>query len=34
VEWDVEFTDEFEAWWNDLTEEQQVRVNAVVMLLR
>jgi hypothetical protein len=34
VEWNVEFTDEFEAWWNDLTEEQQVRVNAGVILLQ
>jgi hypothetical protein len=24
----VEFTDEFEAWWTDLDAEQQVRVNA------
>ena len=34
MEWAVEFTDEFEAWWNDLDAEQQVRVNAAVILLQ
>jgi hypothetical protein len=32
VEWDVEFTDEFEMWWNGLTEDEQEDVNAKVML--
>ena len=34
MEWDVEFTDEFGAWWNELDAEQQVRVNAGVILLQ
>src|SRR6266404_3133780 len=31
--WDVEFTDEFEAWWNQLDEEQQESVAVGVELL-
>ncbi len=31
--WVVEFTDEFEVWWNDLSEDEQVDVNAKVRLL-
>ena len=31
--WEVEFTDEFEAWWNDLSTEEQVEINAKVELL-
>lgn len=31
--WDVEFTDEFEAWWNSLDEEQQVSADSSVRLL-
>lgn len=31
--WQVEFTEEFEKWWNSLREEEQVDVNAKVMLL-
>ena len=34
MEWNIEFTNEFETWWNDLDAEQQVRVNAVVILLQ
>ena len=34
MEWNVEFTEEFEAWWNDLDAEEQVRVNAGVILLQ
>jgi len=34
VEWDVEFTDEFEVWWNGLTEDEQEDVNAKVRLLQ
>jgi hypothetical protein len=34
VEWSVEFTDEFEAWWDNLDAEEQVRVNAGVVLLQ
>lgn len=31
--WDVEYTDEFEDWWNGLTEEEQESVAASVGLL-
>ena len=31
--WEVEYTDEFEAWWNGLTEEEQVELGAKVHLL-
>lgn len=34
MEWEVEFTDEFEGWWNGLTENEQEEVNAKVILLR
>jgi hypothetical protein len=33
-EWEVEFTDEFGAWWDGLTEAEQVDVRAEVSLLR
>lgn len=33
VGWDVEFTDEFETWWNGLTEDEQASVDAVIDLL-
>jgi hypothetical protein len=31
--WEVGYTDEFEAWWNGLTEEEQVELDAKVHLL-
>lgn len=31
--WAVEYTDEFELWWLDLTEREQVSVAATVQLL-
>lgn len=31
--WEVEYTDEFEAWWSSLTEDEQVSVSASVQLL-
>jgi hypothetical protein len=31
--WEVEFTDEFEAWWHTLTEEAQISLDASVRLL-
>lgn len=31
--WDVEYTDEFEAWWNTLSEEEQESLDASVHLL-
>lgn len=33
-EWEVEFTDEFGAWWNVLTEAEQIDVMAGVGVLR
>ena len=34
MEWQVEFTDEFEEWWKSLTEDEQVDVDAKVRLLQ
>ena len=34
MEWEAEFTDEFERWWDGLTEEEQEDVRAKVNLLR
>lgn len=31
--WEVEYTDEFGAWWDTLTEDEQVRITAAVGLL-
>jgi hypothetical protein len=31
--WEVEYTDEFEDWWGQLTEAEQESVNASVLLL-
>ena len=31
--WDVEYTDEFEGWWNGLTEDEQESIAASVELL-
>ena len=31
--WEVEFTDEFESWWNTLSEGEQVDIDAIVGLL-
>lgn len=31
--WDVEYTDEFETWWDSLTEAEQMSVAATVELL-
>ena len=33
MEWEVEFTDEFGAWWNSLNIEEQEEVSAKVELL-
>ncbi|RKZ99153.1 MAG: type II toxin-antitoxin system RelE/ParE family toxin [Gammaproteobacteria bacterium] len=33
MEWEVEYTDEFEFWWDALNESEQVDVSAVVQLL-
>lgn len=31
--WEVEYTDEFGEWWNSLTEDEQVSLDASVCLL-
>jgi hypothetical protein len=31
--WEVEYTDEFEAWWDDLAEEEQESIDAAVEIL-
>ena len=33
MSWEVEHTDEFEAWWNNLSVEEQEEINAKVELL-
>ena len=33
VEWEVEYTDEFEQWWNELSEDEQDAIDAAVELL-
>ncbi len=32
--WKVEFTDEFERWWNSLSVDEQVEISAKVELLQ
>lgn len=34
VEWEVEFTGEFERWWSNLSEDGQEDINAIVTLLQ
>jgi hypothetical protein len=34
MEWEVEYTEEFEVWWNSLTEDEQEDVDASVRLLQ
>ena len=34
VEWEIEFTDEFDRWWNSLSEGEQEDVAAKVIMLR
>lgn len=31
--WGVEFTDEFEDWWNRLNESEQIKIDAAVRML-
>lgn len=33
MKWDVEYTDEFGAWWSGLSEEEQISLAASVRLL-
>jgi hypothetical protein len=32
--WEVEFTGQFETWWNSLSEDEQVEISAKVELLQ
>jgi len=34
VEWQVEYTEEFENWWRDLTDDEQAEISAKVKLLQ
>jgi hypothetical protein len=34
VSWEVEYTDEFNEWWETLTEIEQVKIRASVLLLQ
>ena len=34
VVWEVEYTDEFEAWWNSLSEDEQVEIAARLSFYR
>ena len=33
MSWEVEFTDEFEAWWETLSEEEQDAIDAAIELV-
>jgi hypothetical protein len=33
MSWEIEYTDEFEAWWTGLDAEEQVSVEAIVEVL-
>jgi hypothetical protein len=33
VAWEVEFTDQFEEWWNGLEETEQIKIDAAVRML-
>jgi hypothetical protein len=33
VAWEVEFTDEFEDWWNKLEETEQIKIDAAIRML-
>ncbi|MBE9526261.1 MAG: type II toxin-antitoxin system RelE/ParE family toxin [Proteobacteria bacterium] len=33
MEWEVEYTDEFESWWDGLDQSEQVDIDATVQLL-
>lgn len=32
--WEVEYTEEFGQWWTTLTEDEQIEINAKVLLLQ
>ena len=31
--WEVEFTDEFEDWWNRLAETEQIKIDTAIRML-
>jgi hypothetical protein len=33
VTWEVEYADEFEVWWNSLSQDEQEEISAKVELL-
>src|SRR5947209_7093688 len=33
MEWEVEYTDEFEGWWNSLSESEQESIDSYVRML-
>jgi hypothetical protein len=33
VAWIVEFTDDFEEWWNVLSETEQIKIDATIRML-
>jgi hypothetical protein len=33
MKWEIEYTDEFEIWWNALSEDEQISVAASIQLL-
>ena len=33
MEWDIEYTDEFRAWWMPLSEEERIEITAAVEVL-
>jgi hypothetical protein len=33
VSWDVEYIDEFETWWNELTADEQNKIDAAIRVL-
>ena len=33
MEWEIEYTDEFEKWWNTLNEGEQEAIAASIVLL-
>lgn len=33
MEWEIEFTNEFESWWNQLSEDEQVSIDAKLRLI-
>ncbi len=33
MSWEIEYTDEFEAWWNTLSQDEQEEIDAKVYLL-